>query len=306
VPNLKLNDLVVKYLARSNSYSRVERVDLPKSFLITRFSDSEQSSQFNCICPGFELKKWRCERLAAHLLDWLPDFAISHDDLPPKIENITDYRKLIEDAAERIYKTDKSDTRGEIGELLLHAICRQFSGTFPAVSKVYYKDSSNDVVKGFDLVHTRYDEKASELQLWLGEAKFYKSGADAVSDAITSIQKHLDAGFLTSEKILVGSKISRDTPGYSQLEFLFDRDTPLDQIFQRLIIPVLIAYDSSSTASYDDDNSYNAALLSEVTRFQKSLSTKLPTNISLFCFYFPMHNKQMLISEFDRRLGGFR
>jgi hypothetical protein len=202
-------------------------VDQPKPFLASRLLDSERTSQFDCICPGFELKRWRCERLAAHLLDWLPDFAIRQDDLPPKIENITDYRKLIENAAERIYKTEKSESRGEIGELLLHAICRQFSGTFPAVSKVYYKDSSNDVVKGFDLVHTRYDQATSELQLWLGEAKFYKSGSDAVSDAITSIRKHLDAGFLTSEKILLGSKISRDTPGYGipiplgkKLEFL--------------------------------------------------------------------------------------
>jgi hypothetical protein len=59
------------------------------------------------------------------------------------MRNTTDYRKLTERAAERIYKTRKSEVRGEIGELLLHAICRQFSGTFPAVSKIYYKDSSN-------------------------------------------------------------------------------------------------------------------------------------------------------------------
>jgi hypothetical protein len=281
-------------------------MELPKPFLSSRFSDGQDRSQFSCVCPGFELKKWRYERLAGHLMDWLPDFAIRHEDLPPKIENVTDYRKLIEDAAERIYKTEKSESRGEIGELLLHAICRQFSGTFPAVSKIYYKDASNDVVKGFDLVHTRYDEATDELQLWLGEAKFYKSGTNAVSDAITSIRKHLDAGILTSEKILIGSKVSKDTPGYSKLEFLFDRDTPLDQIFQRLVVPVLIAYDSASTASYSDDNSYNEALLTEIAQFQSALSTKLPTNISLYCFYFPMHTKQTLVQQFDKRLGGFR
>src|SRR5262249_44582485 len=157
-----------------------------------------------------------------------------HDDLPEQIENITDYRTLTEDAAKRIYKTEKSETRGEIGELLLHAICRQFSGTFPSVSKIYYKNSSNDVVKGFDLVHTRYDNATQELELWLGEAKFFTSAREAVREAIRSIKKHLDAGFLRSEKILIGGKVSTDTPGYSKLEWLFDRDTPLDQIFQRL------------------------------------------------------------------------
>jgi Cap4 SAVED domain len=225
-------------------------VDLPKPFLISRFSDDQQNPRIKCICPGFELKKWRFERLAAHLIDWLPDFAIRQDCLPPNIENITDYRKLVELAAERIYKTEKTKLRGEIGELLLHAICRQFSGTFPAVSKVYYKDSSNDIVKGFDLVHTKYDEASCELQLWLGEAKFFSSGTDAIGDAIRSIRKHLDAGFLTSEKILLGGKISTDTPGYAILKSLFDRDTPLDELFQRLIIPILIAYKRNRSFGY--------------------------------------------------------
>lgn len=280
-------------------------METPKPFLLSRFSDGQQDPGYQCICPGFELKKWRYERLAAHLMDWLPDFAISHDDLPPAIENITDYRKLVETAAERIYKTEKSEHRGEIGELLLHAICRQFSGTFPAVSKIYYKDSSNDVVKGFDLVHTRMNEATEELELWLGEAKFYRSGREAVADAIQSIRKHLKAGFLTSEKILVGAKISRDAPGYTQLEWLFDRDTALDEIFQRLVIPILIAYDSTKTANYQDDSTYDAALINEFASFQKALSQRLPSNISMHCFYFPMDSKQTLIRSFDKKLGGF-
>jgi hypothetical protein len=109
-----------------------------------------------------------------------------------------------------------------------------------------------------------------------------------------------------TQKILIGNKVSKDTPGYAQLERLFDRDTPLDQIFQRLVIPVLIAYDSASTASYNDDQSYDEALSTEIIKLQKSLLTRLPTNISVLCFYFPMHTKEALIGQFDRRLGGFR
>jgi hypothetical protein len=244
--------------------------------------------------------------LAAHLIDWLPDFAITHQDLPARIENVTDYRKLIERAAARIYATEKSELRGEIGEILLHAICRQFSGTFPAISKVYYKDSSNHVVKGFDLVHTRYDEGTSELQLWLGEAKFYSSGPEAVTDAIASVRKHLESGFLTREKMFLGNKISADTPGYSKLQWLFERDTPLDHIFHRLVVPILVAYNSQSAAGYENDESYNAELVKEVSNFQRTLAAKLATsNVSLYCFYLPMHEKKLLISEFDKKLGGF-
>jgi hypothetical protein len=281
-------------------------MDLPDPFLDARPLDCEPGSQLSCICPGFELRKWRYERLAGHLMDWLPDFAIRHDELPEKIRSTTDYRKLTEQSVERIYKTHKSDVRGEIGELLLHAICRQFSGTFPSVSKVYYKDSSNDVVKGFDLVHTRYNQSSDSLELWLGEAKFYKSATDAMNDAVKSIQKHLDSGFLTSEKILISNKVSSDTPGYSQLKKLFDKDTPLDQIFRRLVIPILIAFDCDSTASYVDDTSYNEALSAEIKKLQRSLLSKLPTDISIFCFYFPMATKDTLVAHFDSRLSGFR
>lgn len=280
-------------------------MDLPLPFLELRLLEDTQDPRKNCICPGFELKEWRSQRLAAHLMDWLPDFAISHEDLPTKIRNITDYRKLIENAAERIYETEKSETRGEIGELLLHAVCRQFAGTFPAVSKVYYKDSSNDVVKGFDLVHTRYDKEEGELQLWLGEAKFYTSAKDAVQDAIRSIKKHIERGFLTSEKVLIGPKISSDTPGYSTLQWLCERDTPLDQIFQRLVIPILIAYNSPSSASYENSDSYNAQLRLEIETLQKILLKRLPSQISAYLFYFPMNTKQDLIEHFDRRLSGF-
>src|SRR5712691_204515 len=196
-------------------------MEKPNPFLVSRLFDQDQHPVLHCICPGFELKKWRYERLAAHLTDWLPEFSIRHDDLPEDIKNTTDFRKLIELAARRVYNTEKTESRGEIGELLLHAVCRQFPGTFPTVSKVYYKTSSNDVVKGFDLVHTRYDESSDELELWLGDAKFYISGNGAVAQAISSITAHLNAGFLTAEKMLLGGKVSSDTPGYAKLEWLF-------------------------------------------------------------------------------------
>ncbi len=277
----------------------------PKEFLSSRFNDDACEPRLQCICPGFELKKWRYERLAGHLMDWLPDFAIRHDELPPKLESPTDFRKLLETAARRVYDTDHSDLRGEIGELLLHAICRQFSGTFPTVSKVYYKTSTNDVVKGYDLVHTRYDAAADELQLWLGESKFYTDGTRAVDDAISSVLKHLNAGFLTSEKVLLGGKISSDTPGYDKLQWLFERDTPLDNIFDRLVIPILIAYDSHITATYIDDISYNDKLLTECNKLHNKFQSRLSSDLSVYCFYFPMDSKSLLIESFDKKLGGY-
>jgi Cap4 SAVED domain len=277
----------------------------PKVFLKSRFGDGSVQPHLQCICPGFELKKWRYERLAAHLMDWLPDFAIRHDELPQNLASITDFRKVLETAARRVYDTDHSSTRGEVGELLLHAICRHFAGTFPTVSKVYYKTSTNDVVKGYDLVHTCYNKQNDELQLWLGEAKFYTDGTSAVDEAITSVLKHLDAGFLTNEKILLGGKVSQDTPGYEKLQWLFERDTPLDEVIDRLVIPILIAYDSERTSSYVDDQSYNDSIRRECDALHSRFSSRLPLEISIHCFYFPMSSKRLLIEEFDKKLEGY-
>lgn len=280
-------------------------MEQPTPFIFSRFADETQHPRLNCLCPGFELKKWRFERLAAHLTDWLPDFAIRNDNLPPDLINIADYRTLIETAARRVYNTEKSERRGEIGELLLHIACRQFVGTFPTISKVFYKTATNDVVKGFDLVHTRYDAARDELELWLGEAKFYTSGAEAISDAISSISKHMQAGFMTSEKILLGGKVSSNTPGYSKLEWLFRRDTPLDEIFHRMVIPVLIAYDTKHAPSYEDDISYDTAIRAELTSFQAALSKTVPKEISFYSFYVPMDSKRKLIDAFDAKLGAY-
>jgi len=277
----------------------------PTPVLKLRLSGPPIGNNTICVCPGFELKKWRYEILASNLIDWLPEFAIRHDQLPKTIKSITEFRKLTEIAAERVYKTKKSQSRGEIGEIMLHAICRQFSGTFPTISKVYYKTSSNDVVKGFDLVHTRYAPKSKELQLWLGEAKFYSNGKRAVTDAINSITKHLDAGFLKGEKILLGGKISTDAPGYEKIEWLFEKDTPLDNIFDRLIIPILIAYDSKHTASYKNDDSYNNDIIAELAAFQSRFSNGLPKDLSIYCFYVPMSSKVALIKSFDKKLSAY-
>jgi len=56
-------------------------------------------------------------------------------------------------AARHIYKTKKTESRGEIGELILHIACVQEFGASPVLLKLALKTSSNDTVKGYDGVH---------------------------------------------------------------------------------------------------------------------------------------------------------
>jgi hypothetical protein len=55
---------------------------------------------------------------------------------------------------------------------------------------------SNDQVTGFDSALVTYDEGSGDVELWLGEAKFYKDTKAALTAALASLKGHLDEGFL--------------------------------------------------------------------------------------------------------------
>jgi hypothetical protein len=118
----------------------VERVDLTPRLL--------------GLCANFEAGNWRTDGLAAHALKWLPEFALKYEEWSNlSHENAVE---LIVKAARKIYKTEKFKTRGEFGELFLHIAVRQHFKTFPAVSKIFFKDSPNKTVAGFDIAHVVY------------------------------------------------------------------------------------------------------------------------------------------------------
>ncbi|MEI5664059.1 DUF1837 domain-containing protein [Bosea sp. CCNWLW174] len=277
---------------------------LPSPLLVKRESGAISARELLVPCPLFDNKRWRFDRLAAHLTDWLPEFSFRPDDLPDRIENTSEVRRLMERAIEHLYAERAGPSRGELGELLLHICCRQFFGTFPAVSKLFYKTSSNEVVKGFDLAHVRvsHDEK---IEIWLGEAKFYQDGKRAAAAAIKSIQSHLDRGFLKSEKIMLGGKISPQTPGYEKLLWMFDVDTPLDEIFDRIVVPVIICYDSAPCASFENDKTYLDQLEKELFLIDDIIRGS-SIEVCIVKIMLPMNSKKLLQDEFNRRLGFYR
>ncbi|WP_162615755.1 Hachiman antiphage defense system protein HamA [Ralstonia solanacearum] len=106
------------------------------------------------------------------------------------------------------------------------------------------------VVKSFDMVHVRYADEAN-IELWLGEAKFYSSGVEAVASAIESIRSHIDAGFLRNEKLLLGPQVSKTIPRHEEIRRLLSRQTSLDELFSAAVFPVCIACDSEAVAMRD-------------------------------------------------------
>jgi hypothetical protein len=233
----------------------------------------------------------------------MPRFALRPEDDPP---HIGDWMDWVCAAAQRFFsKAVDPSLRGEIGELLLHIICRQQFHTYPSLSKVFYKSATNDVVKGFDLVHTKYYEPTNEIELWLGEAKFYRDGKKAISEAIASVNSHLTHGFLQQEKALVGPLISPSTPGYEKLQWIFDDGTSLDEIVDRMIVPVLITYDSKAVSNYKNKYIYLSEILSEMAILKVEASKAGQMSVELIFIYMPIGDKNALAKDFMTRLGAF-
>lgn len=271
--------------------------------VLTRISPN--STEAVSYCAGFECSQWWCDGFADNLIDWIIDYALKSDELN-SLNHTNSYIRLKE-AAARVYTSAKYERRGEVGEIAAHAVCRRYFGTIPVAPRVNYLSASNDPVKAFDLVHVRYTED-EEVELWLGEAKFFKDRNSALSDAISSIKTHITQGFLKNEKLLLGPQVSSDIPHSEKIKKLLSSTVSLDQLIKQAVFPVLIAANSDATPQHQSMNDdYAKEVREEMGALWKKLEGSGLTNkIKLFLIYVPLGDKDQLNKAFDTRLKGLQ
>jgi len=279
-------------------------VKQPDPFLAVRTQVANAGPNGVGLCVGYEMAHWRVDRFAEHLMEWLPEFALTYSELEGV--NPGNMVALLREAAKKVYATDKFEKRGEFGELILHAAVRQVHGSLPAISKIYYKTSRNDTVKGFDAVHVV--AKDDGLELWLGEAKFYDDVSRAIRDVVEELKAHTERDYLRDEFVLIAGKIDEAWPYAAELKRLISPNTSLDQVFRRVCIPVLLTYDSPCVASHHECSAaYCAEFEHEVIEHYTTFCGKeLPKNVVIHLFLLPLLNKAELVSELDRRLKGLQ
>lgn len=272
----------------------------PTSFLEVRVVRGDVLPPLTAVCAGYEQGEWRCKQLASHLVQWIPEFALRERERAAIASH--NAVELLYRAASLVYSTNKTETRGEIGELLLHAILRQTQRTVPAISKFFYKDSANDTVKGFDAVHVVVQEDS--LELWLGEVKFYADIESAIASVVAELEVHSRPDYLRREFALICNKIDDGWPHADRLRKLLHPNTSLDEIFSGVCVPVLLTYDSSAVGAFDHVceeflQAFKAEVLVNWERFRgKNLSKRLRVHL----FLFPMKSKLALVEAFDERL----
>ena len=271
-----------------------------KPFLEVRIARAEAEADLLGLCAGYETGEWRADGFAKTLIRNLPQFALPIEQWE-NFNTATGVEQLAR-AAKAIYLTDKYQNRGEVGELMLFSIMREYYNSEPVVSKFYFKSSSNDTVKGFDAVHVVTGSTGPEL--WLGEVKFYTNLSAAIRDVLKELRKHLETDFLRNEFMWVDNKMGGGTTHAAAIRKLLDDSTSLDEVFKAMHIPVLLTYKSKTVCSHNAvDETYLRTISKEISdNFDFFRSQTIPTNVRVHVFFVPLAGKARLLKAFDERL----
>jgi Cap4 SAVED domain len=278
---------------------------LPTPFLTVRVHDLTASPSLTAVCAGYEDGSWRAAGLARHLLDWVPDFALRPNER--NSINSGTAQEQIRRAVRAVFGDGSIDRRGEPAEILLHIICRQVFHSETVINKVFFKTAGNDVVKGFDGIHIVHGPAG--LELWLGEAKFYKNREAAIRDAITSLQTHFKTDYLRGEFALVTDKIDSSWRHAREVQQLIHENAPIQDVFTRVTVPVLLAYDSPAVRSHTQVTAqfisdFESEMREGLRRFATNCDGSLPVKVRLFLA--PLASKRQVVAELERRLPAWR
>jgi hypothetical protein len=289
----------------SGRYEKISgmTVQYPDPFLEVRVDLVDLGPPLRALCAGYEAGDWRSVRLADHLFGWVPYVALIQEyQLSFASHNFVELLKV---AAAHIYNTKKTANRGELGEILLHLACVLHFECEPILCKLALKSSSNDTVKGFDGVHVRLDGEAFEI--WLGESKFYTDGKEAVRDAIKSVQEHILAHFLVSEKAMLFAHVGQDVPKRDQIVKLFKSSTSIDDLLKVTVFPVVITYESQAIASHDAVCEQYVNMITAEAKALKEYFGERAAGLSIRfqLILVPLGNKEAVVNSFDEKLKPF-
>jgi hypothetical protein len=279
------------------------KVIYPEPFLEIRVQELNLPHPLTALCAGFEAGKWRADGLADYIFNWLPYAALSQEHQLAFASN--NFMQFLKVACAHVYNTKKSESRGELGEILLHIASVTHFGCVPIICKLILKSSSNDTVKGFDGVHVLVNGPTYEI--WLGESKFYSDGKEAVRDAVKSVASHILPEFINSEKAMLFGHVANDMPHRDSILQLFKSQTSADELLKAATFPVLITYESSAISSSKDASEHFAQALrtecAELRDYFGEKANELKLRFQLILV--PLGKKADVISSFDQKLKAF-
>ena len=264
--------------------------------------------------------------LAQTIMDVLPEYAFADNEQPIKPHL---YMKKVREAARCMYDTsaykainkyyiEQDDTfeeeaksaraigRGEFGEILLHLLLRDFKGTVPLVSKLYFKDSRGVPAHGFDAVHISPEENI----LWLGESKLYTGATAGLADLINDLKHHLTKDFLSSEYTIIKKNLLvNNIPDRDYWIERLSKNVRLEDMISQVNIPMLCVYNDTrrfekclNEAIEDIVPIFEPRFRELKQYFDDNNDAPLKNKLNIILFLFPVMDKEKFVLELHKRL----
>lgn len=168
----------------------------------------------NIFCLRINANDFEIQLLKKILRNAIVYYALSRKTIQ-EYESEKKWGDLFCDAKEKFI--NNNNKHGELGELLLYSFLETHLQAPKILSKLELKTSTNMYINGSDGIHLlKLDDK--NYQLIFGESKVYKSLAEAISDAFTSIsefktetnQKGNPKSGINYEKSLISNNILKE------------------------------------------------------------------------------------------------
>ncbi len=200
----------------------------------------------------------------------------------------------------------QSYSRGEFGEILLHILLRDFKGTIPLISKVYFKDSRGVPAHGFDAVHISPNEKI----LWLGESKLYTDGKEGVNALIGDLKEHFTKDYMNEQFTIIKKCVDNNT--IPERDYWIKRLTQnklLTDMVSHLSIPLLCVYSDDSYIKWLNQQIADiASVLKSNTRnlkqyFDNKNDAPLREKLDIVLFLMPVKDKHEFVVNAHTKLN---
>lgn len=275
------------------------------------------------IVNDFEDNNWRYKKFLQFIWNNICQDALTKEERDSLIDSPA---SILEKAASRLriiqYKNgDDEKTGGEIAEILLYGIMRNYYNALPVVPKIFYKQNKNDFVKGADSVHIVIEDD-DNFSLWLGEAKFYKEiKNEDLSKVVSSVHDTLSSNKIKKENSIITGlsefdKYDINESVKAKIRGLLDEDTSIDKIKPILHIPIILLHECEITASsHEITDEYKARIMEKhkeraesyfAKQIEKCKDVSKYSEIKFHLILFPVPNKEAIVDKFVKRAKELR
>ena len=275
------------------------------------------------IINDFEDGSWRYDKFQKFIWNNIKETALSYKERQALVDEGED--SVLTEAAKNLRLIDDKEDAGEggeIAEILLYGIMKNYYKALPVVPKIFYKQNTQDFAKGADSVHIVVEDETT-FSLWLGESKFYNSIENARFDKIVdSVNNSISKGKLKKENsIITNVSDLNDLPEISDslrkdIKSALDRNVSIDEIKPILNIPILLLHECGITkAATHLTNEY----IEEIKNYHKDRATQYfkkqlakcsgvdkYSEIKFHIILFPVPEKKKIVDKFTQKANVYR